>query len=263
MKAKKYYPILVVITGILCVPVPGRIESPPLGNRSFLIGHPHPGLGGVDNLHVDILRLGTEPNKDGLIWEELQTKINNKFSEAGIKLTPGVAGNFLEIPELRIYIDMLKLEDSQQYVFRVQTSLARSVCLTKERSPVFKADIWMVNPTMQPVSVRNMPSKVTNIVLEQVEVFILACKAANPPGKQPSDTRTRQNDSPSVSEKTLRPDLESADNKYEYVASKSSNIFHKPECRWAKNISAQNFVSYKNRDAAVKDGKRACKSCEP
>jgi methylphosphotriester-DNA--protein-cysteine methyltransferase len=48
-----------------------------------------------------------------------------------------------------------------------------------------------------------------------------------------------------------------------YVASKNSAVFHKPDCRWAKNISAGNLVGYSSREEATNSGKRPCKTCKP
>ena len=259
MKTKNYYLILVVVMGILSIPALGRIESLLPEDKPFLIGRPHPALAGIDKLHVVLLRPGTEPSKDGLVWKELHAKVITNLNMAGIKLSPGIAGSTLDIQELRIYINMLKLEDSQQYVFRIQTSLARAVHLTKEKNLVFKADVWKTTPVMQAVSVKEMPAKVTDVVLERVEVFIQAYNASNPPGRQQSDAGTSQTDSPTVSAKQAK----SAETEYEYVASKSSNVFHKPSCRWAKNIKPENLVVYNNKDEATKAGKRPCKSCLP
>jgi hypothetical protein len=259
MKTKNHYLILAVVMGILSIPALGRTESLLPENRLLLIGRPHPALAGIDTLHVVYLRPGTEPSKDGLVWKELQAKVITNLNMAGVKLSPGIAGSTLNIQELRIYINMLKLEDSQQYVFRIQISLARAVHLTKEKNLVFKADVWKTNPVMQAVSIKNMPAKVTDVVLERVEVFIQAYKASNPPGGQLSDAKESQADSPTVSE----TQAESAETEYEYVASKSSNVFHKPSCRWAKNIKPGNLVVYNNKDEATKADKRPCKSCKP
>jgi hypothetical protein len=259
MKTKKYYLNLVIVMGILSIPALGRTESLLPENRLLLIGRPHPALAGIDKLHIVLLRPGTEPDKDGLVWKELQAKVIKNLNMAGLKLTPGIAGNTLDIQELRIYINMLKLEDSQQYVFRIQTSLARAVHLTKEKNLVFKADVWKTNPVMQAVSVKEMPAKVTDVVLERVEVFIQAYKASNPPGGQLSDTEESQTDSPTA----LAKQAKSAETEYEYVASKGSNVFHKPSCRWAKNIKPENLVVYNNKDEATKAGKRPCKWCKP
>jgi hypothetical protein len=263
MKTKKYYVILTVVTGMFCVSVLSQVELPLPDDTPFLVGRPHPALAGIDKLSVAVLGSGGEPEKDGLAWTELEAKIIDKLNKAGVKPTPGVAGSILDIPELRVYINALELEDLQQYVFRIQTSLARAVHLVDERNPVFKADVWRVNPVMKAVPVGDMPAEVTNVVLEQVEVFIHAYKAANPPGKLPRDAKTGETDSPTVPERQGKPDSKLAAVEYEYVASKSSNVFHKPECRWAKNIKPANLVGYSNKDEATKDGKRPCKWCSP
>lgn len=48
-----------------------------------------------------------------------------------------------------------------------------------------------------------------------------------------------------------------------FSASKTSSVFHKSDCRLAQNISTDNLVSYRNRDEAVRAGKRPCKRCNP
>jgi len=50
---------------------------------------------------------------------------------------------------------------------------------------------------------------------------------------------------------------------WEYVASKKSKVFHKPDCTWAKKIKPGNLIGFKNREEAIKSGRRPCKSCEP
>ena len=81
---------------------------------------------------------------------------------------------------------MLKLPDSQRYVFRVQTTLARAVILSMQRKVELQPDVWKTEPKMQTVSVPDMPAKVTDAILEQTEAFVLAYLTANPPGAQPS-----------------------------------------------------------------------------
>jgi hypothetical protein len=263
MKTKKYYVILTIITGTFCASALSQVEASSPADEPFLLGRPHPALAGIDKLCVAVLGSGAEPEKDGLAWTELEEKIIDKLSKAGIKPTPGIAGSILDIPELRVYINVLKLEGPQQYVFRIQTSLARAVHLVGAPNPVFKTDVWKANPVMKAVPVKGMPAVVTDVALGQVEVFIHAYKAANPPGKLPRDAGTGQIDSPTVPEKQGKPDSKSAAVGYEYVASKSSNVFHKPECRWAKNIKPANLVGYSSKDEATTDGKRPCKWCNP
>ncbi|MBA7616416.1 hypothetical protein ES703_23712 [subsurface metagenome] len=296
MKTKKYYLFLAVVTGILCIWVPaergpwaqgpsalGQIELPLQHNEPFLIGRANPELAWIDKLHVAILPSGAEPSKDGLVWTELEAKVINKFNEAGIKLARAIAGNILNIPELRVDIDILKLEDSQQYVFRVQTLLSRAVYLAKEHEItsssepelILKPDVWKKDSPMRGVSVENMPAIVTGVVLRQVEYFIEAYLAANttlrssslrgasPPGVQRTDVVAIDAVSPITPKRPSRLPGKQAVAESKYVASKNSGVFHRPQCRWVKKISPKNLVDYNSRDEATKAGKRPCKWCKP
>jgi len=260
MKTSTCCIILTVAAGLLPVPVAGGTESPLPGEKSFLMDKPRPELVGIDSLRARILRGGNDRNANGLDWTQLYSQVAKKLDSTGMKLNSEITQGTSNIPELRIYIEVLKLEDSPKRVLRIQTSLARAVCLTEKRNPVFKAEIWQISPVMQAVSADELPVMVTDVVLEQIEAFILACEASNPRDGRSSEGRTKQADSPMPAEKGLRPDPGAAT---EYIASKGGNVFHRPECRWAQNISAENIVRYSSKEEADKDGKRPCKSCNP
>ena len=163
------------------------------------------------------------------------------------------------LAKLRIDISTLKLENSQQYVFRIQASISREVRLARKNDFYFKADVWKTEPVMQAVSVKSMPTKVTDVVLEQVETFIHAYVAANPPGTRPSAPK----DITVKPEKPTKPDAKPIVAEYKYIASKNSKVFHKPDCRWAKRIKPANLVGYNSRNEAIEAGKKPCKSCQP
>jgi len=282
MKTKKHYLILAVVTGILCVPTLGQIELPRI-SEADLIGRPNPTLADIEQLYVVIVRLHSRPDEDGLLLKELEQSVRHKLKDANItvaeddvyKIKPDIKKVLLRrlkekdvrnlrfrsinIPELRIDIDTLKLKDLQQYVFRIQTSLSRPVYLAKDSSWSIKADVWKKGSPMQAVSVKSMPAKVTGVVLEQVEAFIIAYLAANPPGTRPSAT----NDITVKPEKLTKPDEKRIVAEYEYVASKNSKVFHKPDCSWVKRILAKNLVGYNSRGEAIQAGKRPCKMCKP
>ena len=262
MKAKLCYCIILIgAAGLLPVPVMGRTESPLPGGKPFQVDKSHPALVGIDTLHTRILRGGNDRSANGLDWTQLYSQVAQKLDNAGVKLNSETSQGTSNNPELRIYVEVLKLEDSLKRVLRIQTSLARAVCLTEKRNPVFKAEIWQISPVMQAVSADELPAMVTDVVLEQVEAFILACEASNPRNGQPSGGRAKQADSPMPTEKEPEPNAGSGAN--EYVASKGGNVFHRPECRWAQNISAENLIRYSSKEEADKDGKRPCKSCNP
>jgi len=201
--------------------------------------------------------MGAKAENDGLDWAELIVMVGEKFKKAGIELPLGNKTSDPNIPELRIYIDMLKLEASQQYIFRIQTSLARATKIIGLQTPIFKAEIWKSNPVMQAASVEDMPAEIVDIILDQVNAFINAYLATNP-----RDEQFESNHIPTLQNKT-GPNVKSPEDAGKYVASNSSGIFHRPDCRWARNISPANLVIYKTRDEAIQSGKRPCKSCEP
>ena len=259
MKAVRYTIALTAIVGFLSAPVQGKMQPPWLSERPFLTGRPHPALIGIDGIRAVLFRSGADPGADGLDWTQLKSDVTNKLNQAQIKLIAGAADGVEIVPELRVYVNLLKLEDSKQYVFRIQTSLARSVCLKGQEKPVFKADLWTLNPTFEAVSVNTLSARMTEVVLGQINAFIRAYRVANPPGQSFSEAGTNEADSHNPTE----TDTKSPSAGHGYVASNSSDIFHKKDCRWAKNISKENLVTYQSRQQAVKAGKRPCKWCKP
>jgi 2-keto-myo-inositol isomerase len=87
--------------------------------------------------------------------------------------------------------------------------------------------------------------------------------AANAPARQASYGRTSETDSLTTTEKQIQPAAKSAVAEYKFVASRSSRVFHKSDCRWAKRIKPDNLVVYNSKDEAIKAGKRPCKVCNP
>ena len=263
MKTKKYYLALTVLTAILYIPALGDIQLIQSDKTRV-----NPALAGIEELYVFTVQPDAEPNKDGLVWEELDGKVELKLKEAGIKIAQVtyLGGRVVmdhNIPQLRVYIDMLKPSDSQQYVLHIRTSLVSSISLVKQPGRYIKADIWKAESAMQAASVQNMPAKVTEVVLEQVEVFIQAYHTANPPGVRSADVKTSETVSPITPKKPSElPDRQIVA-EYKYVASKNSEVFHRPGCRWAEKISPRNLVVYNSTDEATKAGKRPCKLCKP
>lgn len=48
-----------------------------------------------------------------------------------------------------------------------------------------------------------------------------------------------------------------------YVASKRSEVFHNPNCPYAKKIASYNLIKFKSRDEAINSGRRPCRVCKP
>lgn len=257
MKAVRYIIALAVTVGSLSVTVTGEIKSQSPGDKPLVMGQSHPALIGIKELRAVLLRSGADPVIDGLHWTQLKADVANELHQAQIKLVAGPMAGIMNVPELRVYVNLLRLADSQ-YVFRVQTSVARSVCLKEQDHPVFKADLWMLNPVFETVPADEMSVRITEVVLGQIKAFIRAYRTANPQGHSLSNHKANETNTNETGTDTKPPTTV-----HGYVASNSSDIFHKPDCRWAKNISPENLVTYTNREQAIKDGKRPCKWCKP
>jgi len=257
MKTKNYCLILSAVTAILSVPVFGETEIL-REHEPVLFAHPNPSLKGIQGLGVSIRQLGVEQLKVRLVWRELETEVINKLNKAGIRAIPQMLASSYRRPRLTISIDMLKLADYQQYVFRTQTCVGRMAYLTKEESKLgLMAEVWKSEPVMQAVSIKDMPAAVTNVVLEQVDAFIHAYLAANQPGTGVGDVNDVNVALMIAATKRASPA------EYKFVASKNSDVFHGPDCSSAKRIKATNLVGYSSREETLKAGKRPCKRCKP
>ena len=272
MKTKTYYLALAIAVGTVCIPAVDAAERPLSEDKPFLIAHAYPALTGIGELYVAIMQQGRTPSEDALVGKELRAKVEQKLVKAGIKMCSGDVRTYPAMPEapvLTVDADILRLKDSQQHVFCIRTSLERPVCLPKEYKItssseldlILRADVWKKGSSIQIVSAENLAAAVTEVVLEQVEAFIHAHLAANPPGKQPLDVRLSDLVSPTTA-KAEQPTTQAVA-EYGYVASKNSEVFHKAGCRWAKRISQKNLVRYNSREEAIKAGKRPCKMCKP
>ncbi|MHC4498119.1 MAG: Ada metal-binding domain-containing protein [Planctomycetota bacterium] len=285
MKGERYYLLLVTAVAILCVSAVGELAVPH-SDEPVLLGRPNPALADLKELYVIVELAGGEPNNDGLAREALEKLVADKLTkEAGITVAEDpldkvesdslkklakllkkrdIAARNLEwrwadVPELRVDIDMLKLGVSQQYVFHIQVTLARPVVLPVQRGVRVKTDVWELWPVMEAVSVEDMPGKVTETVLRQVETFIGCYLVASANYAEPADVNHAGMAAKGQVERAKEP----APAKYSYVASKNSRVFHRAGCSSAKRISPENLVGYNNREGAIQAGKRPCKRCEP
>ena len=230
-----------------------------------LLGKANPALAGIEQLHVFIVPSGADPNENNLFFKQLDVRVKDRFKQAGIKVAPvvyrGYPARTFDMPELKINIEMLKLKKLQRYVFRIQTTLSKKMYLSEGSSWFIKADVWKSASAMQAALNRNMRAAVTNIVLQQIESFIHAYLAANPKGPALADANDI-NDRPAFSKTVRRPQKQQSV-QYQYVASRRSRVFHKPDCSSALRISPKNLVGFNSRDAAIRSGKRPCKRCKP
>ena len=227
-----------------------------------LIAKAHPELAGIETVFVAVDIPSADPNKYSWL-NNLESKLIEPLQKTDLVVNPSMAGSFWNSSVLRINLDLLNLQTSQQCVFRVQTFLERSITLPRQRNLHFTAVVWMSQPTMDAVSIENVSTKVTDVVLEQVETFITTYLSAKLQEKLPPDS----NDTAAVSVIAPQRKTKLADKQtvaeYNYVASKNSKVFHKADCSSAARIKKENQVSFKTKASAVNTGRRPCRICKP
>ena len=52
-------------------------------------------------------------------------------------------------------------------------------------------------------------------------------------------------------------------NQYKYVASKESDKYHYPSCRWTSSINDSNLAHFDSEDEAIASGYSSCGTCKP
>jgi len=50
---------------------------------------------------------------------------------------------------------------------------------------------------------------------------------------------------------------------WNYVASRNSKVFHRPDCVYVKRILLKNLIRFSTREEAISSGRRPCKVCKP
>lgn len=266
MNRKRCCLIVTVLTVVLSI---SAMAGPrlPEDMQPYLIARPHPELARIDSLYVIVVPLGAKAEEYEPIWKELGQKIGEKLQQAGIKVLTTKPYDKPISPQLGIYIDLLKLDESNQRVFHVQTSLSRMVYLEapfpntpgQDAGLSVQADVWNKFSPMQITASQHTPGAITRIALQQTEELIVNWTAANPPGKQAAHA----NDIKTATQKPSAQPTKSSPAEYKYVASKNSTVFHLPGCSSAARISSGNLVGYRTRDEAINAGKRPCKLCKP
>jgi hypothetical protein len=246
---------LLVIAGIFCASSL-CIAATDHGDALSLIAKPNPNLAGIKEISVSIVHPAVEPNTYNLSFEELQGKIISKLNEANMPAKPLAS---LPVPALKVNIAVLRVGDSQEYVFHIQTSLEREVILPVQKNLGLSAEVWKTEPVMRMSSAEDMPAVITSIVTEQVEAFIAAHMAANSKRSEPAKADNTKAGTTKVEKSIVKQTASQA----KYVASKNGKVFHTADCGSAARIKPENLVTYNSREEAERDGKRPCKICKP
>jgi len=212
-------------------------------------------LVGVGRLHVVLTTPETGP-EGSIETSRLRGRIAETLGEAGIKPADGQMSS---VPRLIVRIESAPVPESDRYACRVQASLTRLVTLADRPDLQIPAEVWQSKPVMEVVAKSGVAEAISTAALTQVETFVAACRAA---GRAPSLSQGISTP-PVVSQGQSSPKNLPAASGSPFVSSTSSQVFHRPDCRWAQNIASGNLVRYNSRPEAVQAGKRPCKTCKP
>lgn len=283
MKTKTYALIVAAVVAFSTAAAIAQTELATFSDDMLLIAKPNAALADISQLYVVIVQTSPPPDNQSLFFHELKAGIGSKLKEAGIdvadaavtdpNVTKVLKRRFesienlewrrADIPELRVNMHALDIEEHNSRVFSIQTSLAKKVCLSEQPKRHIKADVWKTDLTMKIILTEQMLQKVSDIIFEQTDAFITAYLIANNSNTLPAKANSTKPlsgkpDTPR-DQRTQKQDTVEVN----FVASKKSKVFHKPDCPFARRISPENLVTYKTRDEAINAGKRPCKRCKP
>jgi hypothetical protein len=256
MAVHAYFTAAVILLG---VSVGGTMDISSPSEEMLLIAT-HEALAGTDKISVTLATQETPQVEKLVDIRKLRAQVVAKLKEAGIEYMEDEAGVY---PRLIVQIEGVAVPECARYVCRVQTSMNRVVTFTAVRDLQVEAEVWRLRPVMKVATGSEAGKVIADAVLAQVEAFIDACQSARKLQTRltSSEPNTPASGAPSRA-KSSSQDPQTA-SQLPFVASKSASVFHRPDCRWAQNISGDNRLSYKTREEAVQASKRPCKSCKP
>jgi hypothetical protein len=227
----------------------------------------YPMLEDIRQVCVTIDHAGVEPNAPPIDWANLNLQITRKLNSAGIR-TAAISGGRVhqsaDMSELRITVMMLSMQETEQFVFHIETSLHRLVSVAEKGTVQFSAPVWTSSVTMQSTSVDDINDAITKAAMRQVELFINAHHiAVIKPADHPDANTPKKLARNSLVPLPVNTANSAAATTQTYIASKSSKIFHLSSCTAAKTISSGNLVTFVSRDEALGSGRRPCKKCNP
>ncbi len=247
--------------GILTVALAMLVLTGASGSSFARLNPEQASLRGVESMtvHASCCESATEI---GFSEEGIRRNIQKQLEDASIKVRPpqmwrAVPGRC----RLRVAVKLYRPAHQETFVYNLKVDFLQTVTL--ERNPQTRIDVvkcelmWFAHCPR---------SRLAQAIGQNLKVltasFIKDYHQANPKDKDTPESRNTDN-APTDTRRRAKPKPGSSTGKYEFIGSKSSDVFHESDCRWASSISAENLVSYKARQEAVKAGKRPCKRCNP
>jgi hypothetical protein len=266
MKTQSRIGILSLIAVILTCTAAAPAEPVNQPDNIFQNAPTYPELEGAYGVSVAVETRVSEPNKYGLNPADIQKRVRAKLTDAGIKVNePAPAYKLLisDVPEVRIDLETLNIESCGKCVIAVRTSLAIHIRPRGQDELIFyPADVWKVDSGMQIVECKSVADKVNSIIEGQVQSFINARSSMKYGVKQYDASQISRQQRKKANEQQQKSSEEQT-SEHKFVASKNSDVFHKPDCPFAQNIAPKNLVYYNSTQEAIAAGKRPCKKCNP
>lgn len=229
-----------------------------------LRGRKEPALVGID-VNTLVVKVAGDVNSGAyaelLRGIESLTRSDIRMACAGLPLSssPRQHSDSDDKPLLRVNVHIVDLDDNRSICF-VRTCLTRTVCLAEDCSASFKAVVWETPPAVETLDRSTLQTELAKIVSEQAKSFAHSYILSNPRLLPDVDKSSQKQTSRATSSPAAKQPVQSQP---EFVASKNSQVFHKPGCPFAQKIASKNLVTYNSRDEAIAAGKRPCKSCNP
>ena len=197
----------------------------------------------------------------GLDREEIRKSLTAQLENAGIKVVrPEIWSSLPGRCRLQASVDVYKPPHLDALIYNLKVEFVQAVTLA--RLSETKIDVttwdrtWFAHGTE-----KRLAEYVPHNLKVLTAVFIRDHRRANSGSGEKADPEGAGDDPATTS---VRPsEATNPGHGTGFIASKSSGVFHKPDCRWAQNISADNLVKYENRGEAIEAGKRPCKFCNP
>lgn len=241
---------------LLATPVGGAADVLLDRMEETLLISGNPVLADVNELTVVLATQDTPRVEQVFDASDVKTRILQKLGDAGFRV---VERGMETPPRLVVHIEGIEVPGSDKYVFRVQTALDRLVVVPGRENRQLLTEVWRVGPVMAAVGKPDVGNAICAAALVQVGTFADAHKAAR---SLLGATKAAPGAGVLGATQPVSQSLQTAA-QGPLIASKSGKAFHRPDCRWAQNISAENLVTYKTREEAIASGKRPCKSCKP
>jgi len=225
-------------------------------------------LRGLKTVQLQLVGIDQKIESYGLLRKAIEADLESQLKRAGIEVLPfslksadknRIVISNRDTPILQVVVAIYKPSHLQLYCYGCELALFEHICPKRNEGATWLAETWWIPLSVGMIGEGEMPQTIGNHLRVLVQEFISDHVEANQKGPKPPDS----GDGRSLTQVPTKEREGQTAIEYTYVASKNSNVFHNPDCRWAKNISPNNLVTYSSRDEAIKAGKTPCKSCKP